>query len=192
MAGVAGPMLRHSRESGIRFLTGLAVGGVAAGVMLAVPAYVLGGVARSVLPEPARLWAVAVACALFGAADLMNRTPHARRQVPQHLVQRLRPGTLGVAWGFDLGLLVTTQKVVSLIWVAVVAAVLLKPGVAAALLVVIAVLSNVAVTAWSMSAPTSDLRISRKERMWVRAIRRTSGGTLLVLFLLTAAQAAQS
>ncbi|MBC6460710.1 hypothetical protein [Actinomadura sp. HBU206391] len=191
MAGVAGPMLRHSRQSGIRFLTGLAAGGVLAGIMLAVPAYVLGSLLESVLPETARLWLVAAVCAVFGAADLMNRTPHVWRQVPQHLVQRLSPGTLGVTWGFDLGLLVTTQKVVSLIWVAVVAVVLLEPTVAAALLVGVAVLSNVAVTAWSMSAPTSDLRVSRRERKWVTATRRTSGGTLLILFLLTAAQAAQ-
>jgi len=30
-----------------------------------------------------------------------------------------KPGKLGVVWGFDLGLLFTTQKVVSLIWVAI-------------------------------------------------------------------------
>jgi hypothetical protein len=191
MAGVAGPMLRHNRASGTRLLVGLAVGGTAAGILLAVPAYLLGSLVQSALPMPVRLTLVAVVSAGFGIADLANRTPHVWRQVPQQLVHRLPPGMLGVAWGFDLGLLATTQKVASLIWVAIAAVVLLEPTVAAGLLVGIALISSVAVTAWSMSARTSELLLSRRERWWVRNIRRASGLALLTLSFLASMQAWQ-
>ena len=108
MAGVAGPMLRRSRTAAARFLAGLAIGGVAAGLLLAVPTYLLGAVVRGLLPEPARLVVLAAVCGLFALADLALPTPQVWRQVPQRLQDVLPPGALGAAWGFDLGLLVTT------------------------------------------------------------------------------------
>ncbi|HEX6470332.1 MAG TPA: hypothetical protein VF069_14640 [Streptosporangiaceae bacterium] len=190
MAGVAGPMLRYNRGGGVRFLLGLTVGGAVAGILLAVPAYLLGNLLRAVLSPPARLWVLAAVCVLFGAADLLNRTPHMWRQVPQRMVHTLPPGTLGAVWGFDLGLLFTTQKVASLIWVALAATVLLDPTAAAAILAAIAVLASLSVAALSALQRTAKPR-TKGERQWVRRIRRTSGMALMILFVLTSVQALQ-
>ncbi|MBE1561952.1 hypothetical protein [Nonomuraea africana] len=182
-------MLRRDRAHGVRFLVGLAVGGTLAGAVLAVLAYLVGSAVQAILPMTVRLWLLALASAAFGLADLANRTPHVWRQVPQRFVHRLTPGVLGLVWGFDLGLLVTTQKVASLIWVSVTAVVLLEPTAAAGVLVGIALIASVVVTAWSMSERTSDLLVSRKEHQWVTIIRRASGLALLILALLAAIQA---
>lgn len=188
MAGVAGPMLRRNRGAGARLLTGLLVGEMAAGVLIAVPAFLLGEGLRAVLPGSVRLWVVAALCVLFGAADLLNRTPRVARQVPEGLIQRLPPGSLGLAWGFDLGLLFTTQKAVSLIWVAIAATVLLDPPVAAAMLVGIAVLAAMAVTVLSLlRRPGADRLSSWGLRL--RQARLGSGAAILVLCVLTAVQA---
>jgi len=182
-------MLRNdSRGAGARLLAGLLVGEVAAGVLLAIPAFLLGEGLRAVLPQSARLWALAAVCLLFGAADVINRTPRVQRQVPEMLIGRLPPGKLGVAWGFDLGLLFTTQKAVSLIWVAIAAAVLLDPSVAAGMLVGIAVLASMTVTVLSIWRRPGIDRLSR----WyprLRLARHGSGAVLIGLFLLTAVQA---
>jgi hypothetical protein len=190
MAGVAGPMLRYNRGGGVRFLAGLVAGGAVAGILLAVPAYLLGSLVRAVLSFPVRLWMLAVLCVLFGVADLSNRTPHVWRQVPQRLVHTLPPGALGAVWGFDLGLLFTTQKVASLIWVALAAIVLLDPAAAAGVLAGIAVLASLSVAALSALQRTAKPR-SRGERQWVSGIRRTSGLALMILFVLTSVQAWQ-
>lgn len=190
MAGVAGPMLRYNRRGGLRFLIGLTVGGAAAGIVLAVPAYLIGNLVQAVLSLPVRLWLLAALCLLLGVADLANRTPHAWRQVPQRMVHTLPPGALGAVWGFDLGLLFTTQKVASLIWVAVAATVLLDPAAAAAVLVTIAVLSSLTVAALSALQATPR-PVTKGERQWVRRIRGTSGMGLMILVVLTSAQAWQ-
>jgi hypothetical protein len=187
MAGVAGPMLR-SRRGGVRFLGGLAVGEVAAGALLAAAAYLLSEVAQAALPVRARLWLVAGVCVVFGAADLANRTPHPWRQVPQRFVHRFQPGTLGIVWGFDLGLLVTTQKVASLIWAAIAACVLLSPLAAAvsiAVITVAAVLPVVALSARPSSGTNRWARFNGK----IRNVRYASGGVLMVMFAVTAVHA---
>jgi hypothetical protein len=191
MAGVAGPMLRYNRRGGVRFLVGLIVGGIVAGILLAVPAYLIGNLLREVLSPPARLWVLAALCVLFGAADLMNRTPHVWRQVPQQMVHTLSPGVLGVVWGFDLGLLFTTQKVVSLIWVALAATILLDPPAAAGVLASIAVLASVSVAGLSAAQGMAKFGSGGGVRQWVRRVRRTSGATLMILFILTSLQAWQ-
>ena len=188
MAGVAGPMLRSSRATGARFLAGLLVGEIAAGVLLAVPAFLLGEGLRIILAPQARLWAVAAICVVFGLADLANRTPRVGRQVPEELIRRLPPGSLGLAWGFDLGLLFTTQKAVSLIWVAIAAAILLDPPVAAVLIVGIAVVASMTVMAISIWRRPGVDRLSGW-RLRVRLARQGSGAAILGLFVLTAVQA---
>jgi hypothetical protein len=188
MAGVAGPMLRHRRGAGVRLLAGLLVGEIAAGALLAVPAFLLGEGLRAVLGLQARLWVLAALCVFFGIADLTNRTPRMWRQVPEDLVNRLPPGSLGLAWGFDLGLLFTTQKAASLIWVAIAAAVLLDPPLAAALLVGIAVAASMAVAAYSLYWRPGAGRPFGWAR-WARQVRHGSGVAILILFALTAVQA---
>jgi hypothetical protein len=188
MAGVAGPMLRHRRGAGVRLLAGLLAGEIAAGALLAVPAFLLGEGLHAVLGLQARLWTLAALCVFFGVADLANRTPRMWRQVPEHLIDRLPPGTLGLAWGFDLGLLFTTQKATSLIWVAIAAAVLLDPPLAAALIVGIAVLASMAVVAYSLWWRPG----AGHPAAWALRggqVRHASGVAILILFGLTAVQA---
>jgi len=188
MAGVAGPMLRTNRGGAVRLLAGLMAGEIAAGVLIAVPAFLLGEGLRDVLPAPARLWVVAALCVLFGAADLAGRTPRMARQVPEDLIRRLPPGSLGLAWGFDLGLLFTTQKAVSLIWIAIAATVLLDPPVAAAVIIGMAVLAGLVITALSLLRRPGVDRLST----WglrLRQARFGSGAAILALCVLTAVQA---
>jgi hypothetical protein len=188
MAGVAGPMLRSNRGGAVRLLAGLLVGEIAAGVLIAVPAFLVGEGLRQVLPAPARLWAVAALCVLFGAADITGRTPRVARQVPEDLIRRLPPGSLGLAWGFDLGLLFTTQKAVSLIWVAIAATVLLDPPVAAVVIIGMAVLAGLVITALSLLRRPGVDRLST----WglrLRQARFGSGASILALCVLTAVQA---
>lgn len=193
MAGVAGPMLRrrggrHGRGAGTRLLVGLLVGELAAGILLAVPAFLLGTGLRAALPLQARLGVVAALCVLFAGADLANRTPQLQRQVPESLIWRLPTGTLGLAWGFDLGLLFTTQKAVSLIWVAIAATVLLSPTAAAVVLIGTPALAGLTVIALSLARPPGGYRLA----IWgpgMRLARRGSGVVIAALGVLTAVQA---
>ena len=188
MAGVAGPMLRDRRGAGVSFLTGLTAGHLVAGAIIAALAYLAGEAAEMALPLPARLWVLVVACVLFGAADLANRTPHPWRQVPQIRLRQLRPGPLGIVWGFDLGLLVTTQKVHSLIWAALAAGILLAPVDAAAIVGVVIGMAVLAVIALS-AAPSSGTRRWAHFGRKIRNVRYLSGGVLMVISVLTAVQA---
>lgn len=187
MAGVAGPMIRTRRGAGARLLVGLLVGEIAAGLLLSLPAFLLGEGLRAVLGLQARLWLLAAVCLLFGIADLANRTPHLWRQVPQDLVDKLPPGSLGLVWGFDLGLLFTTQKAVSLIWVAMAAAVLLNPVLAVAVIVGTAVTASMTVMAYSLWRPGASSLAAWWKR--TRQARQCSGVAILVLCVLTAVRA---
>jgi chromate transport protein ChrA len=178
MAGVAGPMLTRSRASGARFLTGLAAGGVTAGLVLAVPVYLVGHLAGSVLPVWVRLGLLVLMAAAFGLADLAGRTPHIWRQVPQRFVRSLEPGTLGLVWGFDLGLLVTTQKTSSLLWLSLAALTLLDPGLAPVALVTFSLVATAGILTWSLTPWATRLE-RRKDRTWVRRTRWATGTTML-------------
>ena len=188
MTGVAGPMMRGSRAASIRFITGLFAGGAAAGVVLAVPAYLVGTAIRAATPAWWRVVIVAVACMAFGIADLINRTPHVWRQVPQRLYHALSPGTLGLVWGFDLGLFFTTQKVVSLIWVAILAVVLFAPTQAAAAFVAFSILATLAVTVQTVRGQIRTVPVTGWERTWRKRVRQASGVTLILLALLSVAE----
>ncbi|HEX6681242.1 MAG TPA: hypothetical protein VF062_00490 [Candidatus Limnocylindrales bacterium] len=179
MAGVAGPMLRRSRAAGARFLAGLLAGGAAGALVLALPVYLLGMLA-GLLPQSARLVILLVTCALLGLADLSGRTPHMWRQVPQQLVNRLPPGALGLAWGFDLGLMVTTQKTTSLIWGTIAAVVLLRPSLAAPALVGIATVATLTVVLFSAGGIEPEARRSKR---WLMYARRSSGAVMLTALL---------
>lgn len=186
MAGVAGPMLHSHLRAGIRFVAGLISGGAAAGVLLAVPTFLLATVADVAIPSQVRPWVLALTCGLFAVADLANRTPQLRRQVPQELVRRLPAGRLGVAWGFDLGLLFTTRKVTSLIWLGLAAAVLGDPAEAAALTVGVATVYVTAIGVASAARPVGMGTWLVPVWRWVRV---ASGTTMSVLFVLTVVQA---
>jgi hypothetical protein len=190
MAGVAGPMIRSSRSRAARFLVGLTAGGLAGGVVLAVPVYFVGALVQAAVPMQGRLWLLAGTCALFGIADLTNRTPHVWRQVPQRLIHVLPPGTLGVVWGFDLGLLFTTQKVVSLIWLTIAATVLLDPALAIGVLIGTAMVGSLAIAAWSIGGKIRAQSMVQW-RQWQLRARRASGITMLTLFVFTVMQAWQ-
>jgi hypothetical protein len=188
MAGVAGPLLRQSRASGLRFLSGLTLGGAAGGLVLAVPVYVIGSTLGSVVPRPARLVVLLVLCTALAVADLRQRTPHVWRQVPQSLARTLPPGSRGLAWGFDLGLLFTTMKSTSLIWASMAALLLLRPSLAAVALVAITVV--VSLTSAAASLGGAENRISTQwGARWLTPVRRASGTLLLTLVLATAGPA---
>jgi hypothetical protein len=190
MAGVAGPMLRESRRDGIRFLLGLSAGAVAGGLMISLVALVAGTLATSAVGTQPRLLLLAALCVAMGAADLTNRTPHVWRQVPQALARALPPGSLGTTWGFDIGLLFTTQKVASLIWAALAAAVLIEPIAAPVLLVGVAILMSGTIAVRSTIDDGGVLAHgSRRDRQWTRSLRAASGAGLLVLAATTAIQA---
>src|SRR5690242_8177871 len=149
MAGVASPMLQQSRSEGVRFLVGLTVGNAMGALVIALPIYLVGMLVR-VLPKPAALVVFVVACVLLALADLKRRTPHVWRQVPQSLWHKLSPGWLGVAWGIDLGLLFTTQKTTSLIWVALVGVICLQPAAAVVVIPAIAVTTSLVAVAGTL------------------------------------------
>ncbi len=188
MAGVAGPMVRHSRADGTRFLLALTIGGLAAGVVLAVPVFLLGHLIERLVPLPARLVLVAGLAVAFAVADLRNRTPHVWRQVPQSLARVLPPGTLGLVWGFDLGLLFTTQKTVSLLWLALGAVLLLQPSAAAWALLTFAFAASAVVSMWSFTPMATALQ-ERWSPTWMRRIRRVSGSALMLVALAATARA---
>jgi len=179
MAGVAGPMWQRSHSDGTRFLIGLAVGGVSAGLVLAVPVYLIGHLAGRILPVPVRVGLLVVLAVALGVADLAGRTPHVWRQVPQKLVRTLPPGTLGLTWGFDLGLLVTTQKTSSLLWVSVAAVTLLDPALAPGALVGFSLIATAGVVALSLTAWTVVMK-GGLGWAWIRRARWVTGTTMLV------------
>lgn len=119
---------------------------------------------------------------------LAIRTPQVSRQVPESLIGQLRPGGLGLAWGFDLGLLFTTQKAVSFIWVAIGAAILLDPAMTAVVMFTISLTGAAVVAVTSIARRAGAGRISR----WGRGVllaKKGSGVVLLALFAVTAVRA---
>jgi len=65
-------------------------------VLVSTVVYLLGTLAGLVMPRTAREILTAVVLLALGVADLVNRTPHIWRQVPQRLVRELSPGRLGL------------------------------------------------------------------------------------------------
>jgi len=191
MTGVAGPLLRNTRTRarGVRFLLGLTIGGAAGGAVLAVPVYLLGRLLAP-LPVWVRLTLLAAVCVLLAVADFKQRTPHVWRQVPQGLVNRLPSGSLGLAWGFDLGLLFTTQKTTSLVWVALASLLLLEPSLATAVLISVSVVGTLAMAASSLTAGADDrTSLNFWSRKWLKHVRRGSAVVIVAVTAVTVAQA---
>jgi hypothetical protein len=191
MAGVAGPMIEDRPLQGARFLLGLTTGAVAAGLMVGMAAYVVGAGVTALVAEGPRLVILAGGCLALGVLDLCGRPPHIWRQVPQALVRVLPPGFLGAVWGFDIGLLFTTQKVSSLLWAPLVAVILLAPAQAPAMLIGIAVLSCLTITAMSVTGRSGVVdHGKRRERRWLMSLRGLSGLLLLAMAGATLVQGA--
>lgn len=123
MVGVSGPMVRQSSARALRFGMGLAIAFIIASLFVAL---LLGALSQLILAAPLEGRSIVCSVILAGlaAADVSGHTPYMVRQVPQRMIHTLPPGLRGIAWGFDLGLLVTTQKATSLIWGALAGAVL--------------------------------------------------------------------
>jgi hypothetical protein len=135
MAGVAGPAWRRNHSAARRFLLGFAIGEALSAVILGSVMLVAGTVAAALMSDYLRWGLFAVGSLILGVADFFDHTPQWPRQVPKQLSVRLRPFGLGTVWGIDLGLLVTTRKVSSVTWIAMLGVVLLSPSGALPLLV---------------------------------------------------------
>lgn len=178
MAGVAGPLLRESRATGVRFLVGLVLGSMIAGTVLALALVVTGGAFGSLLGQPIREVVAALALVALGVLDFLDRTPHIWRQVPQRFVRVLPAGQLGVIWGVDLGMLFTTQKTTSLIWGALVLSVLLSPGSGIALALLVSLVASVGIGAIS-HLPFAGNRAGQPGKASVPRVRMLSGAVLV-------------
>jgi hypothetical protein len=186
-------MLRDHR-GGFRFLGGLGAGELAGSLVVGLVLYLLGTMIAAITTEPVRLGLVAVLGILLAAADVAGKTPQARRQVPQRLLKSgLPPAVLGVTYGFDLGLMVTTRKAGSLGWFALAAVTLLRPTFAPVLAIVMALTTVLLITAWTLSAERNpeDRRLHNAwwtgHRNWLRAIRALSAAAILVVTVIVAA-----
>jgi hypothetical protein len=177
MAGVAGQTMRVSAARATRFLVGLVVGEAVAGLFVAGAVYLVGTLLGVIAPPDLRLLAVAAAALFFGLADLRGRTPQVSRQVPRRLAYKLTSGSLGLVWGFDLGLLFTTQKTVSLLWLSVVGVLLVDPAAAPVALVVWSVVSGTTVVGWAL-VPNSQLRLAQ-EQPWIKVAKHISAVTMV-------------
>jgi hypothetical protein len=179
-------MIRRERRAGWRFIAGFG-GGLAAGTAVLAGPLLLLVAAAGALPEPVRLASQVVLVVGFGVADLLNRTPHVWRQVPQRFARELnqQPGRLGLVWAFDLGLLVTTQKTTSLLWIGLAGAILTGSPATVVLAVVAAAatywlgISVMVVTSGKVVADLARL-LDRLARSTV-AVRRLAGAAGLGL-----------
>jgi hypothetical protein len=185
-------MLRDHR-GGVRFLGGLGAGELAGSLVVGLVLYLLGTMIAAITTQSVRIGIVAGLGILLAGADVAGRTPQARRQVPQRLLKSgLSPAVLGVTYGFDLGLLVTTRKAASLGWFALAAVSLLLPAFAPVLVIVMASSTVLVITAWTLAAERKpgDRRLHNAwwtgHRNWLRAIRALSAAAILAVTVVVA------
>jgi hypothetical protein len=181
MAGVAGPLMRRSRPMAARFLLGLTAGHLIVGVLLSFAVFGLGLLITSVVPSAIRMTILVLVTVALAMADALNRTPHTSRQVPVRLYGQLSPGFLGFSWGFDLGLLITTNKTNSLIWVALAGTLLTAPFAAPLLMIEVALLSSAAIFVRSLKDSYHPSQVPSRHTLSLAGIRRTSAALLGVV-----------
>ncbi|MFC5818813.1 hypothetical protein [Nonomuraea harbinensis] len=181
---MAGPLSRRSPGAARRFIAGYSVGLVVGGTVIALLAAVVAEGLGSVLPLRWREVAAGTLLVGVGVADVLNRTPHVMRQVPQDYARALRPGWRGVLWGVDLGLLFTTQKTTSLIWGALVVTVLLNPMAAPVFLVGMVIGSVAGTVIGTALNHVPGRAFLGGERVFIRTVRALSGVVLICLGLL--------
>lgn len=182
MAGVAGPMLRRSPLQGSRFLAGLLIGELAGSALLATALFGVGSLLAWLVPLQGRIWMAAAVVLAFGLLDIFDRTPHIWRQVPQKYVRSLQPGRLGLVWGFDLSLLVTTQKSTSLTWAALAGVTLLAPSATWPVVIAMAVVGVLAIAIRSVVFwLTKPSWRGDRGRAWHGHVRKLTGLALSIL-----------
>lgn len=193
MAGVSGPMLRD-RRGGVRFLGGLGAGELAGSLVVGLVLYLLGTMVAAITTEPVRLGIVVALGVFLAVADVAGKTPQAPRQVPQRLLKSgLSPGVLGITYGFDLGLLVTTRKAASLGWFALAAVTLLRPAFVPVLAIVMTSATVLVITIWTFAAEKNPegRRLHnawwKGNRNWLRVIRALSAVAILAVTVIVAA-----
>lgn len=186
MVGVSNPIHRGDRRAGWRFLAGFGAGLALATAVLTGPLLLLAA-AASLVPETDRMVLLVALVVGLAAADLLNRTPHVWRQVPQRFARELhtQPGRLGLIWAFDLGLLVTTQKTTSLLWIGL-AGVVLTTSPAAVVPVLAAAaglywLGVVTLTIAGDRLLSSPARLVEVLGGWAIGFRRAAGAAALGL-----------
>lgn len=133
MAGVASPLRGHGTQMW-RFLGGLTLGGVLGGGLLGLVIFTVGLPLESLIGKEERVYILTIAAIILGSLDIVGRTPQLHRQVPQAL-RSLSPGVRGLLWGVDLGLVVTTRKTSSLLWLAAIGLLLFQSSSAASAMV---------------------------------------------------------
>jgi hypothetical protein len=185
MVGVSNPIMRRDRRGGWRFIAGFGAGLAVAAALLAGPLLLLQALAQ-LAPEPVRIGLLVALVAALAVADVRNRTPHVWRQVPQRFAHELGhlPGRLGLIWAVDLGLLVTTQKTTSLLWIALAGAALL--GTPATVVLTLAVAATVYWLSTAVLVVTGDDFLAEPDRVnrrggWGALARRAAGAAGLGL-----------
>lgn len=180
MVGVSGPMFADSTADGRRFMAGLTVGSLIGAIVLASAGAVVGlGISHAGLPLDFRRAALILLAATLGIADVANRTPQLWRQVPQRLVRELPPGMLGLVWGVDLGLVVTTKKVTSLWWLAIIGLALVKPELLVIAVPCGAVVTALAIWSWSLRIKGDTACLIKHQRVWITRLRTVSGAAMI-------------
>lgn len=116
MVGVTSPLFRHGDIRGGLALAGWYVVGTALAGAVVFGAVTVVSVGVSALPSETRYLVVAPCLVVLLVLDLLGRTPRVDRQTFQRL-SHLPPAVRGFVWGVDIGLLFTTIKVTSLVWV---------------------------------------------------------------------------
>lgn len=127
MVGVSGPEFQRRQNAAWRFVGALTFGFVCTTVLIGLILSLISFAINSGTDPTIRAWLAVIGFVFLGCLDILGRTPHVDRQVPQKLATSLSPGPRGLLWGLDLGALLTTQKSTSLIWAALLGATLLSP-----------------------------------------------------------------
>lgn len=130
MVGVTNPGSAARKGHRLWSLASLSAGYAITTLFLVIALATVSEVMSALLTESVRRTSLIFILAALGLADLVGHTPQTQRQVPQRFVRDLSIVPRNFFWGLDLGLLFTSQKTTSLIWMAISAAILLGTSVA--------------------------------------------------------------
>jgi hypothetical protein len=116
MVGVTSPVFRNRRfNEGRRLVAGYVLGTGLASMLIALAIIVLSVGVEEILPMRGRYYSLGGALVVLLVLDASGRVIFLNRQTPQR-IRLLPPFARGMIWGLDIGLLVTTIKVTSLVW----------------------------------------------------------------------------